>query len=355
LFGLVATLSLVGFAAGAEHHDHHGEGPNLRGPYCGIYALHAAGRSFSVEQPIASLLQPAFVSSHHGSTANDLVEAAASLGLHARAFGGLTRIDLLAAGVPMILHVRSTYDAPEYDHWTLVLRADLGGADVLSDVGTIERVPLADLVTRWSGTAVAVDATPVSSWFRVPFWLGMIGVAAATGAVAFVGRSYVPEVGGGRAVLVGSGIILGGGVLASLVHAAVDPASLPRHDEARAGVVARNVGRFLPRVSTDELQRAVVAGRSLVIDARSPADYARGHVPTAVNVPTFASDATIEAALSIDSRQVILYCQSRTCDFAERVARRLHDLGHRNLAIYEAGFVAWEQGQLPVSRPGASR
>lgn len=62
---------------------------------------------------------------------------------------------------------------------------------------------------------------------------------------------------------------------------------------------------------------------ALVIDVRSPAEFANGHVEGAINIPLDRFAESFSSVLPDKSKQIILYCQSgarsgQACQFLER-------------------------------------
>lgn len=80
-----------------------------------------------------------------------------------------------------------------------------------------------------------------------------------------------------------------------------------------------------------------------LIDVRSPAEYAAGHVPGAINIPM----DQIEGRLAdVDVRRpLVLVCQSGKR--AAMTAELLKPLGH-DLLVLQGGTAAWSQAGHPV-------
>lgn len=356
------TAVLLPVPRSSADESHLDVGPDS--PYCGVYAIHTAARHHGIETSFERLLDPKFVSSHHGSTTSDLMAAAEEIGLSASVFSGLTRVDLIAMDAPLIVHVKSSHESPEYDHWLLVLDAGLNGATIINEEGEPTRVDLADISTRWSGIGIAVDRGQASLLSRLPFYLCVIFLGAGIAALSFIPqeqrtlRKFMSDRGKWKwlpASVKASLVLLGIAIGVTAVHAVADDASILRHEEARAGTVHRNVGRFLPTLSAAEARDRILRREALVIDARYPRDYAAGHLPNAINIPIYLTTDDIDEKMPELARNpgklVILYCQSEQCDFAERVARKLIDLGHGNLALFREGWQGWvDAGYVPKPR-----
>lgn len=81
-----------------------------------------------------------------------------------------------------------------------------------------------------------------------------------------------------------------------------------------------------------------------IVDVRMPDDYAKGHVPGAVNLPKDKWDTF--AGLSRD-RTNIIYCYSEACHLAADAAMHFAEQGYQVMEL-EGGFETWQQYDLPV-------
>ena len=82
----------------------------------------------------------------------------------------------------------------------------------------------------------------------------------------------------------------------------------------------------------------------VVIDVRFPSDFAKAHVPGAINLPKGKWQSA--TGLSKD-RLNVLYCYDQTCHLAAEAARELIAQGYPVVEM-EGGFAAWEAKSLPV-------
>jgi rhodanese-related sulfurtransferase len=86
----------------------------------------------------------------------------------------------------------------------------------------------------------------------------------------------------------------------------------------------------------------------VVLDVRTPAEFAAGHVPGARNVPHDEIPARLAELSSLKDQQVVLYCRSgrRTAIAAET----LRGAGFDKLLHLEGDWLAWEAAKQPVER-----
>jgi rhodanese-related sulfurtransferase len=105
----------------------------------------------------------------------------------------------------------------------------------------------------------------------------------------------------------------------------------------------------VPEMKAGELFRAMGSGEPFhLVDVRSPAEFARGHLAGAVNVPVTSLGARLPS-LGLDrSRPVVAICLSahRSPPAVRLLARAGYDA--RQL---EGGMLAWRAAGLPVVHP----
>lgn len=77
----------------------------------------------------------------------------------------------------------------------------------------------------------------------------------------------------------------------------------------------------------------------VLLDVRSPALYAQGHVPGAINLPHGKIVASKLAAFPVDAR-FVTYCAGPHCNGATRGAIRLAQLG-RAVKVMIGGVTGW--------------
>ena len=86
----------------------------------------------------------------------------------------------------------------------------------------------------------------------------------------------------------------------------------------------------------------------VVLDVRTPAEYAAGHVPGARNVSHDQLAARLGELSSLKDKQVVLYCRSgRRTALAEQTLR---EAGFTRLLHLQGDYLAWEAESQPVAR-----
>jgi rhodanese-related sulfurtransferase len=91
----------------------------------------------------------------------------------------------------------------------------------------------------------------------------------------------------------------------------------------------------------------------VVLDARGPEAYARGHVPGAISFPYRTMTAETVAARLPAGKTVVTYCDGIHCNASTKAAARLAALGREVKEMLD-GLEGWRRDGLPVEE-GAPR
>lgn len=93
------------------------------------------------------------------------------------------------------------------------------------------------------------------------------------------------------------------------------------------------------------------AGESLILDVRTPEEYAAGHVPNAINVPHDEIEAHLAELEARKNGPVVVYCKSgRRAGLA---AEALAKAGFTNLLHLTGDMEAWTAAGLPIEKAGS--
>jgi phage shock protein E len=89
----------------------------------------------------------------------------------------------------------------------------------------------------------------------------------------------------------------------------------------------------------------------VVLDVRTAAEFAAGHVPGARNVSHELLASRLDELSNVRDKQVVLYCRSgRRTLLAEDVLRKA---GFTRLGHLEGDYLAWEAEHRPIERSPA--
>ena len=83
-----------------------------------------------------------------------------------------------------------------------------------------------------------------------------------------------------------------------------------------------------------------------LIDVRTPAEYAEGHIANSKNINITGEDFDEQVALLNKSKPVMLYCKSGMR--SAKASLRLKELGFENITDLEGGFNNWSESGKPI-------
>ncbi len=108
-------------------------------------------------------------------------------------------------------------------------------------------------------------------------------------------------------------------------------------------------------IDREELKEKLDRGDELVlIDVLAPEEYARGHLPGAINIPLEVIGRTAKERFSSEQK-IVVYCGSFDCQASPKAAAKLERLGFRDVWDYAGGKADWADGGYPLERGPAGR
>jgi rhodanese-related sulfurtransferase len=305
-----------------------------------------------------TLVSPRYVTSKSGSSAAALASAAEENGLEVKVLRKMTCDMLRAVTMPVLLHVRSSLLAADYDHWILYLGSTGDRVQIYDGSGNTTTISLASLAARWDGAGLLVSDRPIS---LMPFYasalLNMFLFANGIVASALLWRrlraadpaalrcrdrasrrwSFVGEV----ALLLCFSLWACGSLFL------FSPSGYLSDVESIHAIQDRHIADLSPSLTAAELERLLPSKDLLLIDARQARDFRAGSIPGAISIPADAS-ATPERIRQVLSRyprstRIVLYCQSLGCQYDEYIGRLLYDAGYDRLSFFSGGWLEWQE------------
>jgi phage shock protein E len=87
----------------------------------------------------------------------------------------------------------------------------------------------------------------------------------------------------------------------------------------------------------------------VILDVRTPGEFAEGHIDGAVNLDIQAPDFEKRLRALDRKRSYLVYC--RTGNRSRRATVAMEALGFRSIFHMNEGIVMWKQQNLPLARP----
>lgn len=111
----------------------------------------------------------------------------------------------------------------------------------------------------------------------------------------------------------------------------------------------RSEKHSLESVTSEELQKRLKEGRTVIIDVRPEEEYKAGHIADSISMPNAELLKKIDQ-LSKD-KEIVAYCRGPLCAQADDAIEILHNNGFEAKRL-DDGFPEWEASGRPVEMSG---
>ncbi|MGB6930229.1 MAG: rhodanese-like domain-containing protein [Syntrophobacteria bacterium] len=152
-----------------------------------------------------------------------------------------------------------------------------------------------------------------------------------------------------RSLLQLIGIIIISGALGIGVNA-FRAEGIPLMERWQEKVLNEQLTGGLPAVSLKQVKEAFKSGAALLVDARDPEFFERGHIPGAVSLPVRDFDSVfpkLEEQLRAAPR-VITYCDGASCEMSVELTEKLLFAGLEYIEIFTGGIQQWQGAGQPI-------
>ncbi len=103
------------------------------------------------------------------------------------------------------------------------------------------------------------------------------------------------------------------------------------------------------RATTLEVTQLMNRGKTVVVDVRDPAEFAKGHLRDAKNIPLADLQTRIGELDKAKGKSVVVVCQ--TGARADKAMKVLQDAGFTDVVGLDGGLAAWQAASLPLVKP----
>lgn len=319
--------------------------------YCGVVCLYALAEMFEKKTSLLDFIEAKYLTSPFGSSAKDLLLAAEDNGLDSELVGGLSVGNISKLKVPAILHVRPRgYD--EFVHWVAYLGlTEDRGFRIFDPNHGFEIMSGDDLASRFDGVAILVanDQTSIAAakqslFFNRAMYAAILGLAfcAISQLVAFIFNSCQNKL----YVVLSS--FLAAYVFAFGYHSFA-PGGLLKDSTGVVRRLAESSTISFEEIGTDELRLALTErlNEIALVDARFQKSFEAGTIANAVHYPLDINESLERQLLDKLSNysEIVVFCESSSCTYSDKIAKRIVNDGSRNVIVYRAGYREWNNDE----------
>lgn len=94
----------------------------------------------------------------------------------------------------------------------------------------------------------------------------------------------------------------------------------------------------IEKASLEDVLEAINSEEIELIDARSKKFFEAGTIPTARNIPRGEEHGKQQLG-----EKAVIFCSNINCKDSEIVAKKLLELGWKNIKVYKEGFEKWKE------------
>jgi len=104
----------------------------------------------------------------------------------------------------------------------------------------------------------------------------------------------------------------------------------------------------IEQITPAEVTRLINRENALVIDVRSQADFSKGHIVNARNIPEGELQSRQKELEKNKSNPMVLCCSSGS--ISPKSARSLKAMGFEKISVLKGGIYAWQSANLPLTK-----
>ncbi|MDD3519823.1 MAG: rhodanese-like domain-containing protein [Actinomycetota bacterium] len=83
-----------------------------------------------------------------------------------------------------------------------------------------------------------------------------------------------------------------------------------------------------------------------LVDVLLPSSYKKWHIPSSINIQLDEIEKKAQKFLDLND-EIIVYCSSSECQASSKAARKLKELGYKDVKDYEGGKREWDEKNFP--------
>jgi rhodanese-related sulfurtransferase len=102
------------------------------------------------------------------------------------------------------------------------------------------------------------------------------------------------------------------------------------------------------RASPQEVVLMINRGKTVLVDVRSPEEFAGGHLRDAKNIPLAEFSTRIGELDKSKGKNIVVVCQ--TGARADKAIKQLMDAGFADVVGLDGGMAAWQAANLPTAK-----
>lgn len=100
-------------------------------------------------------------------------------------------------------------------------------------------------------------------------------------------------------------------------------------------------------IETDQLKSELKKKNIVLIEVLEKEDFDKEHIGGAIHIPMNKIGTEAKQQFNLDEK-IVVYCSDENCSASSTAAKKLKDLGFKNVFHYKGGKKAWKEAGLPT-------
>jgi rhodanese-related sulfurtransferase len=110
---------------------------------------------------------------------------------------------------------------------------------------------------------------------------------------------------------------------------------------------SHDVPSMVPLVDTATLDQMLASDDPpLLLDVRTPGEFAEGHIRGAMLMPSYSVAARLKEIEGFRHREIVIYCEVGVRSL--RISKFLYKKGFTEVLHYQGGVRAWLKAEMPL-------
>lgn len=97
-------------------------------------------------------------------------------------------------------------------------------------------------------------------------------------------------------------------------------------------------------ITAKELKKKLDGKKDFIlIDVLSKESFDAKHIPGSINIPVGEIEQNAPKEFPDKGKEIIVYCASESCQASPNAARKLKEMGYKNVVDFEEGLAGWKE------------
>jgi rhodanese-related sulfurtransferase len=103
----------------------------------------------------------------------------------------------------------------------------------------------------------------------------------------------------------------------------------------------------MKEINIEELKQKIESNEVILVEVLDKESYEKSHIKGAINIPLKEIGAEAKERFNKDD-EIVVYCSDNQCTASPSAAKKLDNLGFKNVYHYKGGKKEWKESGQPM-------